>query len=167
MAWTTPRTWEDGEIVTADQLNTHIRDNMDYLKERMDGTAKQYIRTSSNYTTTSTSLVDVDGSNMSLTLTTDGSDVLVTFCALASLASGAKRISMGVKIDTTDYLLVSNTSVTTTYFETNVNFCYVFTGLSAGSHDFILRWKSNEGVTATLTAGTVLFDVREMIGLVA
>ena len=32
MAWTAPRTWVVGEIVTAAQLNTHIRDNESYLK---------------------------------------------------------------------------------------------------------------------------------------
>lgn len=31
MAWTTPRTWSSGEIVTAAQLNQHVRDNLDYL----------------------------------------------------------------------------------------------------------------------------------------
>ena len=28
MAWTTPRTWVTGEIVTAALLNTHVRDNL-------------------------------------------------------------------------------------------------------------------------------------------
>lgn len=28
MAWTTPRTWVAGEVVTAANLNTHLRDNM-------------------------------------------------------------------------------------------------------------------------------------------
>lgn len=27
MAWTTPRTWTDGELVTASIMNTHVRDN--------------------------------------------------------------------------------------------------------------------------------------------
>ena len=31
MAWTTPRTWTDGEIPTAAILNTHIRDNLNAL----------------------------------------------------------------------------------------------------------------------------------------
>ena len=31
MAWTTPRTWTDGEIPTAAVLNTHIRDNLNAL----------------------------------------------------------------------------------------------------------------------------------------
>lgn len=28
MAWTAPRTWVTGEVVTASQMNTHIRDNL-------------------------------------------------------------------------------------------------------------------------------------------
>lgn len=37
MAWTLPRTWVAGEIVTASICNTHIRDNERYLKG-LDGT---------------------------------------------------------------------------------------------------------------------------------
>ena len=32
MAWTAPRTWVSGELVKADDLNTHIRDNQTVLK---------------------------------------------------------------------------------------------------------------------------------------
>lgn len=32
MAWTTPQTWTDGVIVSAATLNTHVRDNLAYLK---------------------------------------------------------------------------------------------------------------------------------------
>lgn len=31
MAWTTPRTWVTGETVTSTIMNTHVRDNLDYL----------------------------------------------------------------------------------------------------------------------------------------
>src|SRR5262245_7568818 len=31
MAWTTPRTWVAGELVTASMLNTHLRDNLNFL----------------------------------------------------------------------------------------------------------------------------------------
>lgn len=30
-AWTTPRTWTTGEVVTASMMNTHVRDNLNYL----------------------------------------------------------------------------------------------------------------------------------------
>lgn len=32
MAWTTPRTWVAGEVVTAALMNTHLRDNLDALR---------------------------------------------------------------------------------------------------------------------------------------
>lgn len=33
MAWTAPRTWSNGGVVTDTQLNTDIRDNLSYLKD--------------------------------------------------------------------------------------------------------------------------------------
>lgn len=33
MAWTTPKTWTVGELLTAADLNTYIRDNSDFLAE--------------------------------------------------------------------------------------------------------------------------------------
>jgi len=36
MAWTTPITWTTGYVATASDLNTHIRDNEDYLKTEAD-----------------------------------------------------------------------------------------------------------------------------------
>ena len=35
MGWTNPRTWVAGEIPTAQQFNTHVRDNLAFLKERV------------------------------------------------------------------------------------------------------------------------------------
>lgn len=32
MSWTTPRTWVAGEVVTAAIMNTHVRDNLSFLK---------------------------------------------------------------------------------------------------------------------------------------
>lgn len=31
MAWTTPKTWTVGEVVTAANMNTHVRDNLTFL----------------------------------------------------------------------------------------------------------------------------------------
>lgn len=166
MAWTTPRTWTDGEIVTKAIMDTHVRDNLDYLKDRLDGAAKQYIRTATNYTTTSTSYVEVDGTgNLTLTFTTDGSDVRVTFVGYGSTAT-AKWIGMGVDVDGTEYELVRADSETTDGY-VNLSFSYVFTGLSAASHTFKLIWRAEDSNTATLYAGTLLFDVREELGLIA
>jgi hypothetical protein len=37
MAWTNPRTWTPGELVTALMMNQHVRDNLNYLKTTVDG----------------------------------------------------------------------------------------------------------------------------------
>lgn len=34
MAWTSPRTWVAGETITASIMNTHVRDNLNYLNAR-------------------------------------------------------------------------------------------------------------------------------------
>lgn len=34
-SWTSPRTWVDDELVTATLLNTHLRDNQQYLYDAM------------------------------------------------------------------------------------------------------------------------------------
>jgi hypothetical protein len=44
MAWTAPRTWTDGEVPTASQLNTHIRDNMDALARAVLTTTGDMVR---------------------------------------------------------------------------------------------------------------------------
>lgn len=31
MAWTTPRTWVTGEVLTSSLMNTHVRDNLSFL----------------------------------------------------------------------------------------------------------------------------------------
>lgn len=35
MAWTTPDDWKTGQVVSASDLNTHLRDNLNYLKGRV------------------------------------------------------------------------------------------------------------------------------------
>ena len=39
MAWTTPRDWVAGEVVTAAIMNTHVRDDFNYLKAQEDWAA--------------------------------------------------------------------------------------------------------------------------------
>lgn len=48
MAWTSPRTWVNGETVTHTLLNTHIRDNLDFLHSKDHASVYQ----SSNQTLT-------------------------------------------------------------------------------------------------------------------
>ena len=36
MAWTAPKSWTSGSAITAAELDTHVRDNEDYLKDALD-----------------------------------------------------------------------------------------------------------------------------------
>ncbi len=36
MAWTAPKTWDVGDLVTASDMNEQIRDNLSYVKEQAD-----------------------------------------------------------------------------------------------------------------------------------
>ena len=164
MAWTTPKTWASEPLTSLD-LNTYVRDNQNYLKGRVDATAKQYVRTATNYTTTSTTLVDVDATNLAHTITTDGEDVLVTLAGYANINSTGGRMTLAVDIDGTPYTILYLRS-TASGADFNVSFSYLFTGLTAASHTFKLQWKMSSD-TGTLYAGALLFDVREAPGVVA
>jgi len=41
MAWTSPKTWTAGDVLTASELNQHVRDNLAYLKDEADGAAEE------------------------------------------------------------------------------------------------------------------------------
>jgi hypothetical protein len=43
MAWTTPRTWVDGETVSQTEMNTHVRDNLGYLYDEKVAEINGYI----------------------------------------------------------------------------------------------------------------------------
>lgn len=86
--WTTNKTWAAGEIVTADMLNTYLRDNLDWLKGRptiyesdFDGTF---------FSTTSSSFQDT-GADAVLT-TTGGRVMVVCFgtCIVGNTATSGR-----------------------------------------------------------------------------
>lgn len=54
MAWTNPKTWSVGELVTAANLNTHVRDNLNVIGEHL------YARSTSNVDTANDATVNDD-----------------------------------------------------------------------------------------------------------
>lgn len=57
MAWMTPKTWTVGELVTADDFNLYLRDNLTFLKLLVDSNGK-IPALSSTYVT------DLSGANL-------------------------------------------------------------------------------------------------------
>jgi len=152
MAWVTPRTWVPEELVTANLLNTHLRDNLNALKN--PPSAHYELNQGSDYTTTSGSFVDVDATNLALTITPSGGDVLVHFHGAVE-NSGGSAIYFDVAVDGTriggdDGIARVRASASLDMVE--VSFTRLITGLSAAAHTFKLQWKTPAN-TATLFAG--------------
>ncbi len=155
MSWTAPKTWEDNELVTADLLNTHLRDNLDALKS--PPTAHFEANEASDYTTTSTSFVDVDGTagKFNLTITPSGSEVMVGFQGCVD-NSGGNGISFDVDVDggrvggDDGIARVRGSSAADMHM---VSFTRLVTSLEARvPHTFKLQWKVGAS-TGYLCAG--------------
>lgn len=119
------------------------------------GTSDSYeANESSDYTTTSTSFTDVDGTNFSLTITTTGGNVLVGFSGTVRIDTVGAHVQLNVDVDgsvvAADDGIVSMRAGGVTI--NSMSFTYLVTGLSAGSHTFKLQWKVSSS-TATLYAG--------------
>lgn len=155
MTWTTPRTWSTGELVTASLLNTHLRDNLDALK---NPPSDSYLANeSANYTTTSTSFVDVDATNLVFTLDTGGGDVQVAF---NGVVGGNGTVYFDVEVDGVRFAGDDGITRTINGSTHALSFIILVEGLAAGSHTFKLQWKVSAS-TGTLYAGagTANFDV--------
>lgn len=160
MAWTVPMTWTNGLLVTNTHLNTHIRDNLNALKNPPTAT----VAPTTARTTTSTSFVTVDGTFFKHSLTTTGGDVLVGFQGVVTSSTNA-TVSFTVEVDG---VKVSGASTHGIWKGVNVgtggagvSLIWLVTGLSAAAHTFELFWKTSAG-TLTLEQYTNQFWVREI-----
>jgi hypothetical protein len=149
--WSSPKTWSAGELVTAALMNSHLRDNFDFLKT--PPTALYILNESADYVVTSASFVNVDGTKLALTITTAGGDVLVGFCGSCLAASGT--VFWDVEVDGSrtggDDGLFATTPFSSSA-RAPATFFKLIQGLSPGLHTFKLQWKANAG-SMTLLAG--------------
>lgn len=151
MAWTTPKTWATGDLVTAVDLNTHLRDNLNALKG-VPITAANF----SMYTgTTSTAFVDI-GSAYNLTITvSEGSRLLIGLWGSWSIGAGGYTSYLDLLIDstraghTTDGLQQLNVS---SYGEQHIvpfSILYVSSALSAGAHTIKPQYRTENSSSGT------------------
>lgn len=167
MPWNSPATFLTGRTVTASDWNTYVTDNISYLNARP---GDEYLTNEgSDYTTTSTSFVAVDSTNLSISLTSNGGDVLIGFSGSVSNTTGGQSVYMDVFVDvdgggynslTGDDGLVMATSTNAGHMN-NVSFIFKHTGLSSGSvYTYRLYWQvtANTG-TMYAGAGTSTLDL--------
>ena len=148
--WTTPKTWQTGEAVTASDMNAQVRDNVDHLHTRMENYDEYTLDEASNYTTSSTSFVDVDGTKLALTITTtkDNAVVLVQFYGTVINPSYLYTyfdITVDGVRDPGDDGLTFGQSISGGYAQ--VSFTRLIVIPTAGEHTFKLQWKVSSNTT--------------------
>lgn len=149
--WVSPRTWTTGELVTKTIMDTHVRDNLNALKTSARGIC--IIDEGSDYSTSSTSWADMDATDLSITMTTAGGDLLILWMASAVCATAPGHFD--VTIDSTRQ--GGDDGLTTLGQITNgiIPCCiaYIVTGVSAASHVFRMQHAVSTGGTMTTYAG--------------
>ena len=154
--WTLPRTWATGEIVTAAQLNTHLRDNLEYLKLREDTALNHFACSSATaYTTTSSSFTDVDAAGLAGTLVTTGGPVLI------GVASAWKSSGTGIDVCldvTINGARIGHATYGVTFMQSIAANTYLPVAwtqvrpLAAGTYTLKLQWRTSSG---TLSMGGI------------
>ena len=161
MAWTTPKTWIS-EILTSNDMNTYLTDNTQYLYDELTATVVKQIDTQTAlYSTTSTSLVAIDATDVNVVLTLSGEkDVLITFAGHV-YSAGSSTVPIVLVASGVSYEI---SSVTLSGPERkNISFSFIISGLSAGSHTFRPQWRTSSGTEITMPSTTTKqFTVREI-----
>lgn len=150
--WTTPRTWSDAELVTATLMNSHVRDNEDYLLTPN----RIYVKSTSStdFTSTSASYVAIDAS-LSVALTTHGGHVLVGAMFNVDISSPSSTFYIAIDVDGTQHcaFFPKTNQAAGTPTGTGTNFVSVLlpsSVVAAGAHTVSLKWKNADGYTMKL-----------------
>lgn len=141
MAWTTPTTVSAGDKLTSTMWNNQVASNLNYL---LSPNHSAILRNNGgDYTTTSTAFVDIDSTNLSITLQTYGGPVLVVFSAVMETTTETAAFDLAIDGTRQGASFAHGLSATTTgngNYIGPVGFVHIVTGLAAGSHTFRPQW---------------------------
>lgn len=156
MGYTTPITW-NSSLVTVAQMNEQIRDNLNALKD--PPTDSYDVNEGADYTTTSTGFQNVDTTDLAMSITTTGGDIMVHFHGTVDNGSINTRVyfdlfsnTLGGRVGGDDGIVYIQMPTSTSGQGHSVSFTRLITGFGAGTHGFTLQWKVSGG-TATMYAG--------------
>lgn len=147
--WTAPRTYTTGELITKTILDTHVRDNLLWLKTP---TESGNITFASDFTTTATTYVDVTGLTTTMTTNGGGVDVYLRLTMMSNTA-GAENW-MQLVVDGTSYAVLGSWCSSLVSKMGSYQFFHHVTGLSAGSHTFKIQVKGWAGAGTITIRGT-------------
>jgi hypothetical protein len=151
MAWTTPKTWAAGELLTASDMNTYLRDELNYLASGRPYNASSFTAGAS---TTSTSYSDT---GLSVTLTPAASTrvlIIVSLFAVKNTAgSGFLRVLRDGATQIGNATQVDYNGGSATAIWVPCTFIFVDTGLSLAAHTYALQFKSSDANSFQVAAG--------------
>ena len=142
MAWTTPKTWT-ATVVTVSDLNTHVRDNLNYL---LASRPYNLLSSTVQASTSSGSYVDVDVTNLAAVVTPNSSRVLVLSFFLARVDNTASNYAIFRLYG--DNGAGASSMVARTYqnAQADMMLAHVYSGLSAGTtYTFTLQYHAGTG----------------------
>lgn len=154
MAWTTPRTWVAGELVTAALMNTHVKDNLDYLYTYAAATVQVFDRDTSVYdvVSTSTETTVYSKSIVGGTLGTDGGLRLTMVGDYLYNNGGSDTVTIKVKYgSTTVFSMAVNTSTGANRGGQFLE-CFIMAGAATNAQRVYTRW-IHSGSTQNNNAG--------------
>lgn len=144
------------DVLPSADMN-QILDNIRAVKEPPED--NYTLNEGADYTTTSTSMVDVDATNLALAITTTGGDVEVGFPGAVSNSTNGAAVSFDLWVD--GALLAGNNGIigcTVPAANRIVPMHFTVTiPLAAGAHTINLRWRVGSG-TGKLYAGAAFFN---------
>jgi hypothetical protein len=128
---------------TANDFNTYINDNLEYLlnPNKVDISAS-----SGSFTATSTTWVNIDAS-LSTTIVTNGGPLLVGFQGLFYLAS-ASEMYLSVTLDGVQNILAA--TVNTIIDPRGYLHGSTMLAPAAGAHSLALQWRASSAILMTL-----------------
>ena len=167
--WTTPVTWNVDQLVTNDDLNEQVRDNLEYL---LSPNHDRILRDNSgDYAITGvTAFQDIDSTNLSITMETHGGPVLVHFMG-SGYSNGTNNPGyFDIAVDGTRVGAAFTFGLLTLGCDAAawmpVSLVVLVTGLAAGNHTFRPQWRSDVSDTLTLRASSsnsaATFEVIEL-----
>jgi carbon monoxide dehydrogenase subunit G len=170
MSFTDPMTFVDGERFTKAQANTYIHDNLEALKNPPTSVFVAVGR-ATDYSTTSTSFTDVDGTNLALSITTTGNgaggnaDVTIWICGTVysstSIRIYFRLLEDGVSLNADDGWFYSEGSGTRP-----IGAEFLRVNVTPGAHTYKLQYKVSGGTGVLLAnAGTSTRDCRFQFGV--
>lgn len=146
MGWTAPEVFGYKEVLSSTKLNTQVKDNLNYLKDRELG----YAQVTTNQSSITT---EVDLTSLSVTVTVpSGARIRIHACVSVSNNGTDGRTTVYIKESTTK-LGTGSVHNAVASSDSTIN-AFVILSPSAGSHTYKLSAEANAGTSNTSSSST-------------